>query len=110
MSNNDPANKDVAPAKDVVADAVVSASLATKDGDAATEDSTGSAMTSASASGSNYIPQSPAAAGDPALPAPRKAESGSETRELILTGAVAGTLAVFGVALFLTFYFRRRRA
>ena len=110
VSNNDPANKDVAPAKDVVADAVVSASLATKDGDAATEDSTGSAMTSASASGSNYIRQSPAAAGDPVLPAPRKAESGSETGRLILTSTVAGTLAIFGVALFLTFYFRRRRA
>ena len=109
VSNKDPANKDVVPAKDVVADAVVSASLATKDGDAATEDSTGSAMFSASASGTNHISQSPTA-GDPALPAPRTAESGSETRELILTGAVAGTLAVFGVALFLTFYFRRRRA
>ena len=108
VSNKDPANKDVVPAKDVVADAVVSASLATKDGDAATEDSTGSAMFSASASGTNHISQSPTA-GDPALPAPRTAESGSETRELILTGAVAGTLAVFGVTLFLTFYFRRRR-
>ena len=107
-SNKDSANEAVVPAKDVVADAVVSASLATKDGDAATEDSTGSAMFSASSSGTNHISQSPTA-GDPALPAPRTAESGSETGGLILTGAVAGTLAVFGVALFLTFYLRRRR-
>ena len=106
VSNNDPANKNVAPAKDVVADAVVSASLATKDGDAATEDSTGSAIISANSVGEDSSAQSQAAS-DPALPIAQNDERQSANPGLILTAA-AGTLAIVGIALS-TVYFRRRR-